>query len=286
MTTRRDLELVVSAWLDEGPTDLPPTTRRAILAAVPTIRRRRAGVLGLVGSGPAPSGRGWAELATAAVILAVALGLMLGVGLLGTVRPSPSPNPSAPPSASAPATPLPTGRAAGPTPFGSATLLSSAVNHFSLTVPAGWLVVPATLVWDGAGAPANDAPVADQLLPPTEQGRCQSVFVCAPTLWVVSAPTTGSLSAWVAARDAASAEDHPCPAIPESQRPIQVDGTPAVLETTHCPTAGGPLVLTAEVVRGGRGYVFALQDNAREAAVEALDAQEFVALLQTVRLSP
>lgn len=284
MTVHREPDQILAAWLEEGPTELPTGTRRAILTAIPTVGQRRRAAL---------AGRAWAwrsaNVAAGLAVLVLVLGLIVGAGILGGPTPSPSLAPS--PSASAAESPSstlasPTAGSSAPTPIPTASAFVSTLNRFSLTLPGGWPVVPASVAWDGTGAPANDAPVADQLLPPPQQGRCQAVFVCAPTLWAVSAPFTGSLDAWTAARDAAQAQDHPCPATPEARQSIRIDGTPAVLETTHCPSTDGPLVLTASVVRGGRGYVFALQDNAREAAVEALDGRDFAALLATVRLSP
>ena len=41
----RDPDSVLAAWLDEGPTDLPDVTRRAILTALPTTPQARRGLL-------------------------------------------------------------------------------------------------------------------------------------------------------------------------------------------------------------------------------------------------
>jgi len=43
MTTPRDPDEILSAWLDEGPTRLPDQTRRAIAVAIPTTTQRRRG---------------------------------------------------------------------------------------------------------------------------------------------------------------------------------------------------------------------------------------------------
>jgi hypothetical protein len=97
MTTNRDPETVMDAWLDEGPTDLPDATRRAILAALPTTQQARRGPF-------APwrlhSMNGSARIALgAAAIVIVAVG---GIYLLGGLRPTgsvggpgPSPSPTA-----------------------------------------------------------------------------------------------------------------------------------------------------------------------------------------------
>ena len=45
MNTKRDPESILMAWLDEGPTDLPDVTRRAILTALPTTSQARRGRL-------------------------------------------------------------------------------------------------------------------------------------------------------------------------------------------------------------------------------------------------
>jgi hypothetical protein len=43
MTAPRDLDTILAAWLDEGPTDLPDVTRRAIAGALPTTNQARRG---------------------------------------------------------------------------------------------------------------------------------------------------------------------------------------------------------------------------------------------------
>ena len=42
MTTPRDPDAILAAWLDEGPTRLPTPTRRAIIIALPTTSQRPA----------------------------------------------------------------------------------------------------------------------------------------------------------------------------------------------------------------------------------------------------
>ena len=69
MNQMRDPNLIIGAWLDEGPTELPETTRRAIMTSVRTLDQRRGLVL--------PWGRSVSSyaqplLAAAAVIVAVA----------------------------------------------------------------------------------------------------------------------------------------------------------------------------------------------------------------------
>ncbi|HZM74064.1 MAG TPA: hypothetical protein VFC71_11885 [Candidatus Polarisedimenticolia bacterium] len=93
MTIERDPETIVSAWLDEGPTDLPDVTRRAIAAALPTTTQRRRSVW-------APwrinTMTPFARTATAVLIAAVAIGgaiYVLGPSV-GTLSPTPTPSAS------------------------------------------------------------------------------------------------------------------------------------------------------------------------------------------------
>ena len=97
MNDSRDPNLIIDSWLDEGPTDLPESTRRAITTSVRTIDQRRGIVLPW-GSRPVTTYLRPA-LAAAAVIVAVA-----GVYLLAPFSQSPS---VGPPSTSAPSTASP-----------------------------------------------------------------------------------------------------------------------------------------------------------------------------------
>ena len=95
MTAKRDLDLIVSTWLDEGPADLPDATRRAILTSLPTIRQARRGRFA-----PWRSTRMTTpfRLAAAAIVAVVAIGGAIYVlnppGLFGPGGPSTTPVPS------------------------------------------------------------------------------------------------------------------------------------------------------------------------------------------------
>lgn len=71
MTAKRDLDVIISAWLDEGPVDLPDATRRAVLTSLPTIRQARRGPFA-----PWRFSRmtTYTRLAAAAVVAVVAIG--------------------------------------------------------------------------------------------------------------------------------------------------------------------------------------------------------------------
>ena len=43
MSTHDQVDTILGAWFDEGPTDLPDVTRRAVLTAIPTTRQARRG---------------------------------------------------------------------------------------------------------------------------------------------------------------------------------------------------------------------------------------------------
>jgi hypothetical protein len=110
MTTPRDPETVVAAWLEEGPTALPEQNRRAITTAVHSITQRRRGF-----------GSPWREtpmtgftrlaVAAAAVVIAAVGGIYLlspgqpsgGVGGPGA-SPTPTPTPTQTPRPSPVAT--------------------------------------------------------------------------------------------------------------------------------------------------------------------------------------
>lgn len=101
MTATRDLDLIVSAWLDEGPVELPGATRRAVLTSLPTIRQARRGPFA-----PWRFSRmtTYSRLAAAAIVAVVAIG-----GAIYLLNPPGGFGPGAPTTPPAPtATPMPT----------------------------------------------------------------------------------------------------------------------------------------------------------------------------------
>ena len=100
MNPTRDPNATVAAWLDEGPTDLPDATRRAILTALPTTKQARRGLL-------APwrffQMNTYTRLAAVALVAVVAVGgALYFLGRGGGVG-SQSPTPTPPPIATTPA---------------------------------------------------------------------------------------------------------------------------------------------------------------------------------------
>ena len=93
----RDPDSVLAAWLDEGPTDLPDATRRAIITALPTTPQARRGLLA---PWRFPHMNMFARGASLLIVGVVAIaGLAFLVGSRGGVGgPSPSPTASSPSS--------------------------------------------------------------------------------------------------------------------------------------------------------------------------------------------
>ena len=168
--------------------------------------------------------------------------------------------------------------------YSAPTTFASPLYRYSVTLPAGWLVIPAQATWDGAAPVGHDDPIVDQLIAPEVANRCRTVFACGPIAWALAAPTAKSLAALNADTDASEARDHPCPPTPESQDPTKIGGEAASLSAKHCPMDGGLLVLRAIAIHKGVAYYFWLQDPANEREVEPLDRADFDALIAAVRL--
>lgn len=103
MNATRNPEAILAAWLDEGPTDLPDATRRAILTSLPTTPQARRGPFApwrfsLMNT--------YTRVAAAAIVAVIAIGGALyligprsGVGGPSATITPPTPSPSAGPVA-------------------------------------------------------------------------------------------------------------------------------------------------------------------------------------------
>jgi hypothetical protein len=142
MSTPRDPDAILAAWLEEGPTALPEPTRRAIAVATRTTNRSRR---------PfwmpqrRPIMNSYARLAVAALTIVVVIGGAIylfapraGVGVGPPATAAPSLTPSAAPSASqsASSTALP------PLDTTGWTTYTSARYGFSIGHPAAWTLLP------------------------------------------------------------------------------------------------------------------------------------------------
>ncbi len=137
MNIQRDPDVILSAWLHEGPTRLPDATRRAIAVSTRTTRQTR-----VPSRLPwrAPTLNGMTRYALTAVVV-----VALVVGGLYLLRPSAdrsggvggpaSPSPSASPASSGP-----------PSPAASIPAMTQAFRSptfgYSIRYPAGWKVTP------------------------------------------------------------------------------------------------------------------------------------------------
>jgi hypothetical protein len=136
MSTTRDPDVILAAWLDEGPTELPDITRRAILTALPTTPQARRGRF-------APRNRSVvltnARLVAGALVTILAVGTLLAVGSrLGPGGPGASPPGPSPTVAPSPTIPLDP----------SAWIPFTSRRHgISVRFPAGWTIEPATAPW-------------------------------------------------------------------------------------------------------------------------------------------
>jgi len=102
MTVKRDPDLILAAWLGEGPDVLPETTRRAIAVSTRTTHQSRL-PMGVPWRFPSMNGMTRYAVAAVAVVAVVVGGLYFlrpgtgqpaGVGGPGSPLPSASPSPS------------------------------------------------------------------------------------------------------------------------------------------------------------------------------------------------
>jgi len=159
-----------------------------------------------------------------------------------------SPTPAVERSVSAPESSTGTGVSPSSAPATTAATAGqpfvSASYHYTVT-STDWTGTDAGKTWDGTGSPGNGDPTVDILDGP--EGVEAYVF---------GEPTNETLEQFVAEASTANAKVHPCTAQMPPPTTTTVAGAPAVLEQGHCPPPGGPFVISATVVHGGRAYVF------------------------------
>ena len=151
MSAPRDPDVVLAAWLDDGPADLPSSTRRAISTAVRTTPQARMG-LGLPAWRPTTCPDS-SLLAGAAAVVAVA------VGAFAIAMPRPSGVISVPAATPAPSTP-------SPSPFISTVdwlPFSSTRYGYESAYPPNWTARQSVRAWSIDDKDAWDSPAADQL---------------------------------------------------------------------------------------------------------------------------
>ncbi|MGH2454798.1 MAG: hypothetical protein ACRDHD_00860 [Candidatus Limnocylindria bacterium] len=137
----RDLDRVMEAWFDEGPTIAAEAVIDGALARIPTARQRGSGWRWL----PFPGQHPRTILRYATLVVAVALLITAVAGLAVVLAPDPQPQPPAPtlPMASATGSARPS---AGPTPSGppsAATGLASISITGATDLQGEWQFFPA-----------------------------------------------------------------------------------------------------------------------------------------------
>ena len=269
----RDLDSVLAAWLDEGPTDLPDATRRAVLTALPTTPQARRGLFA-----PRRSilmntfARGAAVLVVAVVAIG-ALALLAG-GRGGVGRPSPSAIPSPTTPASAP-----------PLPTLDATFVSSSYGY-QVGYPSGWTVTKGTGPWPRGTELFPGNPVSDGIVTPSGTDRMRLSAAS------IALPSGTTMEQFRAFANPLSSPFNPDPCSPVAPLPVPLEisyqansgASPqplqAVVSINGCDALAelGGYIYDIEVIAGGRGYDFILDGH--------LTPADALAWLATVDLQP
>jgi hypothetical protein len=187
-------------------------------------------------------------------LLGALMGALMTTGCGGTTstvvasaEPTIAPASSATGSATSSALPAAT-VATTPRPIGTPGTFLSPIYHYAIALPGWTAVKPASIAWDGTGAPSHDDAQTDLF-----------ASMSGTIAWAYAAPTAASLTEFAAARTGADAAEHPCPASPETDESFEVGGDAARFTVKHCPAAGGILVAMTAVMHRGTGYVFYFQ---------------------------
>jgi len=272
MTPNRDPETTLAAWLDEGPSDLPDATRRAILTALPTTQQARRGLL-------AP--RRLIHLNTFARAAAVLVVAVFGIGLLA-LEVGQRGNHVGGPSPTAIPSPTPFGM---PLPALDATFVSP-VYGYQIRYPSGWSVQPGTLPWQVGSGLMPDNPTSDKIISPVGPQR---IRISAASLLLPSGMAIDAFRA-LAAPLASPFNSTPCSPIAPLSAPVLLQAqaskgaSPQQLQAVVSIDGCGELaelgghVYDVEVIAGGRGYEFTLDGQ--------ITAPDALAWLATITLEP
>lgn len=180
MTTKRDPDVTIATWLDDGPNALPPITRQVVVSSIHLTPQRRRPLIRLPWRTPLMNVNTWRIAAAAVIGFVVIVG---GLAWLGGSQGGVGSAPSATPTAAPTSTPGPT---AAPTPVPSPASLtpgqlcagsSPCLNgdllpgtywydgpgvmpegRLTFTVPAGWLNT------DDSVVAKHEGPVAEEVL--------------------------------------------------------------------------------------------------------------------------
>jgi len=259
MTTDRDFDRIATAWLADGPDELPGRVIDAAVDQIHLTRQRRA-VRAPWRFPTMTSPIRLAALAAAGVLILAAVAMVGGAG-----RSGPSPT-QAPPSvlAAVPSAAVPV----------LDTQFISPRNGYSITYPAGWTVRPATQSWQ----PGKPILWGDATLDAIQTSQAR--FVAAGQRLA-----TGETAAqWLKAYCLGAAKDTgQCDTVPQSWVPIKIAGSDAYIDLNGVPAAPGTItpggkVFDAVVVSGITGWAFTLDGE--------VDRPMFDAFLDKVYLLP
>ena len=143
MSTSRDPDRLLAAWLEEGPADLSAPRRRAIKVAARTTHQARPGLLGRVAWRPMMSR--FASLAGAAAVVVAVVGIVLIAlprppdGSGGTAVASPAPSVAPTPSPTTTRTPTPTPAPSEVAPGITGFTPYTSIYGLTFGVPDGWI---------------------------------------------------------------------------------------------------------------------------------------------------
>jgi hypothetical protein len=259
MSADRDVTRIVRSWLEEGRTALPDRVLDAVLDQLPATPQRRA-------TWPARRSFNMTIQSRIAVAIAAVIALAL-IGALALPRVTGVAGPGGSQQQGVPAASASdSGAAAAPS---TPVVFASTLYPYSITLPIGWVPLPAVTTWDGKSAAAIDDAAVDAFGPAR-----------APVAFGSAARTTSPLATWVADGIAASFRDHSdtCPQTPDSTEPIMIGGQPGTLVAWNC----GILINTAFTVVNGYGYRFGFRDPSVQAATNPADKALFTTLLGSV----
>jgi hypothetical protein len=281
----RDPDSVLAAWLDEGPTDFPDVTRRAILTALPTTPQARHG---LFASWRFPHMNMFARGAAVLILAVVAIGgLALLAGPRGGVGgPGSSPLPSAPASAPPSPSPVPsTAASAPPLPTLDATFVTPTYGY-QVKYPTGWTVTQGTGPWPPGTERFPGDPVSDAIVTPSGNDR---VRLSGASIALPSGMTMDQFRAFASPLSAPFNSD-PCSPVAPLPTPLTIayraptvaspKPVEAVVGINGCNALAefGGYIYDVEVIAGGRGYTFTIDGH-----ITTADALAWIA---TITLEP
>jgi hypothetical protein len=271
MNTRRDPDAILAAWLDEGPTDLPDVTRRAIVAALPTTTQARRGPLA-PGRIFQMSSLSRASVAVGIVVVAVVglagLNLVRNGNGIGAASPSPITSPPSSPTPLATVTSTPAALASMP-PL-SAEFISPWYGY-RVAYPAGWQVTPGQGPWPIGANLLHGDPRLDEI---RGRGGYDGARIVGASVALPAGMGIDGFKAF------ASPQSSTCTSVDPLPEPVRIDGVEATVSLNGCSSLSelGGLIWDVVLVTGGRGYDFTIDGH--------LTAAEAQAWLGSIRLDP